>query len=106
MHYNIRHDEEFTMAIITFADSMTEALFHDGQHRRFPSDVAERAFKKLRRLHATDTVNALRIPPSNHLEKMHGDRLGQWSIRVNNQWRICFIFEDGDAFDVQILDYH
>jgi proteic killer suppression protein len=92
--------------IKSFADSMTEALFEQGRHRRFPNDVAQRTFIKLRRLHAADSLNALRIPPSNNLEKLSGDRKDYWSIRINKQWRICFMWQDGQAIDVSVVDYH
>jgi len=61
---------------------------------------------RLTQLNAAVRVEDLRLPPSNRLEALHGDRDGQWSIRINDQWRICFRFEDGDAFDVEIVDYH
>lgn len=61
---------------------------------------------RLIQLNATTQLNDLRLPPSNRLEALRGDRTGQWSIRINNQWRVCFRFIDGDAFDVEIVDYH
>ena len=73
--------------------------------------TAERGYHKLflqelTQLHAAMTVDDLRMPPSNRLEALRGDRTGQWSIRINDQWRVCFRFEDGNAFDVEIADYH
>ena len=61
---------------------------------------------RLTQLDAATTINDLRFPPSNHLEALKDDRKGQWSVRINNQWRLCFRFENGDAFDVEIVDYH
>jgi proteic killer suppression protein len=61
---------------------------------------------RLTQLNASVRIEDLHMPPSNRLEALHGDRVGQWSIRINDQWRICFRFEDGDAFDVEIVDYH
>jgi toxin HigB-1 len=92
--------------IQSFADAVTQALFESGRHRKFPAEVAERAFLKLRRLHAAETIEALRVPPSNRLEKLKGDRAGFWSIRINDQWRICFRWEEGHAHHVEIVDYH
>lgn len=92
--------------IRTFADKRTAALFTGMEVRKVPREIQQRAAEKLAILHAAATVDDLRIPPGNRLEKLAGDRLGQWSIRVNSQWRICFSFENGDAFDVEIVDYH
>ena len=61
---------------------------------------------RLNQLHAATALNDLRLPPSNHLEALSGHRIGQWSIRINQQWRVCFKFENGDAFNVEIVDYH
>jgi len=71
-----------------------------------PHDVQRMAVRKLEMLHAATELESLRIPPSNHLEALSGDRLGQYSIRINKQWRICFVWYDGDIFDVEIVDYH
>ena len=64
------------------------------------------ALRKLRMLHRATTLQDLRIPPANRLERLRGDRRGQWSIRINDQWRVCFRWVEGDAFDVEIVDYH
>ena len=72
----------------------------------FPSDLAKAARRKLRVLAAAVRLEELRTPPGNHLEALGGDRAGQHSIRVNDQWRVCFVWRDGDAFEVEILDYH
>lgn len=92
--------------IKTFADKETYALFKKDLVRRFPADLLGRARGKLVMLDAAETLDSLRALPGNRLEALHGDRLGQWSIRVNIQWRICFEFEDGNAYDVELVDYH
>lgn len=92
--------------IRTFADRRTAALFIGKPIKGVPSDVAVRAKMKLDLLNAAATLEFLRSPPSNHLEILVGDRAGQHSIRVNRQWRICFAWADGDAFDVEFCDYH
>lgn len=92
--------------IRTFADAETERFWATGKSRRLPSDIHKRAAMRLQQLHAAVRVEDLRMPPSNRLEALHRDRAGQHSIRVNDQWRVCFRFEDGDAFEVEIVDYH
>ena len=92
--------------IRSFADKETESLFRTGKSRRLPSDILRRAILRLNQLEHTTSVDELRSPPANHLEALHGDRQGQWSIRINSQWRVCFRFVDRDVFDVQIIDYH
>ena len=92
--------------IRSFADKETERLFAAQQSRRLPQDIRTRALAQLNRLDGATSVEDLRIPPSNRLELLKGDRAGQWSIRINQQWRLCFHFEAGDAFDVEIVDYH
>ena len=92
--------------IRTFADKETERLFATGQSRRLPRDIWSRASMRLNHLHFAKRIDDLHSPPSNRLEALKGDRVGQWSIRVNNQWRVCFRFEGGNAFDVEIVDYH
>ena len=74
--------------------------------RKLPQDIQERAVVKLAQLDAAVTVEDLRLPPSNHLEALSGKRVGHWSIRINNQWRICFRFDADGAHDVEITDYH
>ena len=74
--------------------------------RKLPQDIQQVALRKLRMLNRAITLNDLRVPPANHLEKLKGDRTGQYSIRINDQWRICFVWQDGDAYDVEIVDYH
>jgi proteic killer suppression protein len=77
-----------------------------GKSRRLPTEIIKRAAMRLNQLHAAIEINDLRSPPSNHLEALSGDRAGQWSIRINQQWRVCFKFENSDAFNVEIVDYH
>jgi len=92
--------------IKSFADSETKRLFTTGKSRRFPPDVLKRAIMKLTQLNAATVIDDLRMPPSNRLELLTKDRAGQWSIRINDQWRLCFRFENGEAYDVEITDYH
>lgn len=92
--------------IESFASAETERLFSTGKSRRLPPEVLKRALMRMTQLHAAMNVEDLRLPPSNHLESLGGNRTGQWSIRINIQWRICFRFEDGNAYDVDIVDYH
>ncbi len=77
-----------------------------GKARRVPPDVASRAARKLEQVNAAIRVDDLRVPPGNRLHPLGGDRQGQFSISVNDQWRICFRFEDGDAYEVEFCDYH
>jgi proteic killer suppression protein len=74
--------------------------------RRLPQDIQDRALRKLRQVDASATLDDLRNPPGNRLEALKRDREGQWSIRINDQWRICFEWSDGDALNVEIVDYH
>ena len=92
--------------IRTFADAQTHELYLTGKARRVPPDVAARAVRKLEQVNAAAGVEDLRVPPGNRLHPLEGDRHGQHSISVNDQWRICFRFEDGDAYDVEFCDYH
>ncbi|MEO8621169.1 MAG: type II toxin-antitoxin system RelE/ParE family toxin [bacterium] len=92
--------------IKSFGDRDTETLFNRQAVRRFPSNLQRTMLRKLTIVDAAETVIDLRSPPGNRLEKLHGDRAGQHSIRINDQWRICFRWKDGDAYDVQIVDYH
>lgn len=92
--------------IRSFADKDAERLFTIGTARRLPTDIWRRAMMRLYQLDAASSVDHLRQPPSNRLEALRGNRTGQWSIRINGQWRLCFHFEAGEAFDVEIVDYH
>jgi proteic killer suppression protein len=71
-----------------------------------PPEIRKRAAMRLLQLNAATQIEDLRLPPSNRLEQLRGDRAGQWSIRINDQWRVCFRFKSGDAFEVAIVDYH
>ena len=92
--------------IRSFASSETERFFTTGKSRRLPPDIRTRAAMRLIQLNAATALDDLRFPPSNRLEALKHDRRGQWSIRINDQWRVCFRFEGGDVFDVEIVDYH
>lgn len=92
--------------IQTFAASETERFFATGKTRRLPSEIIKRATMRLTQLNGAVRIEDLRLPPSNRLEALAHDRKGQWSIRINEQWRVCFRFENGDAYDVEITDYH
>ena len=92
--------------IRSFADKETESLFTTGRSRRLPQSILRRAMMRLYQLHFARRIEDLREPSSNRLEALRGDRSGQWSIRINDQWRVCFRFEGSDAFDVEIADYH
>ena len=90
----------------SFRDKETERIWRGRPSRRFPIDVQDRALRKLRQLDASLTLEDLRNPPGNRLETLRADRAGQWSIRVNDQWRICFRWFEGEVHDVEIVDYH
>jgi proteic killer suppression protein len=92
--------------IKTFGDKRTAAIFAGYGVRGLPPDIQQRARAKLLIVDAAKRLDDLRQPPSNRLEALSGDRRGQYSIRINNQWRICFVWRDGAAFDVEIVDYH
>ncbi len=91
--------------IQSFKGKPAKALW-EGKNSKLPAEILQRAADKLSILHSTTSFDSLRIPPSNHLEALTGDRKGQHSIRINNQWRICFRWEDGNAHEVEITDYH
>ena len=92
--------------IKTFANKETQQLFISGKSKRLPSDLIKRAIRRLEYIHYATTLNDLVVPPSNRLYALKGDRKGQHSISINDQWRICFRFHEGDAYDVEITDYH
>ena len=92
--------------IKSFADRRTEKLFVTGQARRVPPDVVRRALRKLEAVDAATMIDDLRTPPGNRLHALTADRRGQFAIAVNDQWRISFRFEVGDAYDVEFCDYH
>lgn len=92
--------------IASFADRQTEALFRRERVKRIDPRIQQTALRKLRYLDAAATLDDLRVPPGNRLESLKGDRSGRHSIRINDQWRIVFMWKDGRAFDVEIVDYH
>ena len=92
--------------ILSFRDKETERLFSRKGSRRLPAAIQRIALRKLAILDAADSLKDLALPPGNRLEKLSGDRAGQHSIRINDQWRICFRWSNGDAHDVEIADYH
>lgn len=92
--------------IKTFADAETEKFYTTGKSRRLPPEIQKRAAMRLNQLDAATTLDDLRMPPSNHLEALKGDRKGRYSIRINDQWRLCFQFENGSSYAVEIVDYH
>jgi proteic killer suppression protein len=92
--------------IQSFKDKETEKIFHRERSRRLPGEIQQVALRKLRMLNNAVTLADLRIPPGNRLEKLKGDRAGQYSIRINDQWRICFQWRDGNAYGVEIVEYH
>ena len=92
--------------IKSFRDKDTEWLFQRRVSQRFPPNLHRVAWRKLAQLDAAEQLGDLRVPPGNRLEKLSSQREGQYSIRINDQWRICFRWHDGDAYDVEITDYH
>ena len=92
--------------IKSFACKETQKIFNREYSKKLPTDIQDIAFRKLRMLNRSYTLDDLRVPPSNHLEKLKGDKFGFYSIRINDQWRICFQWEDGNVFEVEIVDYH
>ena len=92
--------------IRSILDSETEKVWQGVVSRKLPRDIQDIARRKLRMLNNADRVDELRIPPANRLEKLSGNREGQWSIRINDQWRVCFVWADDGAHDVEIVDYH
>jgi len=92
--------------IKSFADRYTDRLFNRERVRRFPADLLQTMLRKLVALDAAEALEDLRVPPGNRLEKLKGQRSAQYSIRINDRWRICFNWKDGDAHDVEIVDYH
>jgi proteic killer suppression protein len=92
--------------IKSFRDKETAKIWNREYSRRLPNDIQERALMKLQQLHAAGNLKDLSIPVSNQIEALKGDRKGEYSIRINTQWRICFKWEDGHASEVEIADYH
>lgn len=92
--------------IRSFKSKETEKIYNRERSSKLPPDIQQIALRKLRMLNRSVTLQDLRVPPANRLEKLTGDRAGQYSIRINAQWRICFEWRDGSAYDVEIVDYH
>jgi len=92
--------------IVSFRDPETERLWQAGKSRHLPPDIHRRAFKKLAILNAAVTLDNLKVPPGNNLEALTGNRSGQHSIRINDQFRVCFVWRNGNAFGVEVTDYH
>lgn len=92
--------------IQSFADRRTQELYVTGNAKRFPPDVARRAVRKLEYVNLAEALSDLKVPTGNRLHALKGDRKGQHSIAINDQWRVCFRFVDGDAYDVEVCDYH
>jgi proteic killer suppression protein len=92
--------------IKSFESKETEQIFARHRSLKLPQDIQQNAYRKLRMLNNAVSLEDLRIPPANRLEKLKGNRAGQYSIRINDQWRICFVWRQGDAYQVEITDYH
>lgn len=92
--------------IRSFRDVEAERIFARERSKKFGLDVQRAALRKLVILHAATRIDDLRVPPANRLEKLRGKRAGQYSIRINDQWRLCFLWEGGDAWEVELTDYH
>jgi len=92
--------------IKSFKGSGTEKIYSRERSRKLPPDIQQVALRKLRMINNAKNIKDLSIPPANRIEKLSGNRAGQYSIRINDQWRICFAWKDGDAIDVEITDYH
>ena len=108
-HYPLAHNNAsryYSRVIRSFRDRETARLFERQPARRLPPDIQRVALRKLRQLDAAVDLADLRVPPGNRLERLGGDRAGQYSIRINDQWRICFRWQVGEAFAVEIADYH
>jgi len=104
---DMRHVTHYTTLVIkTFADRHASELFVAGRSSRLPADIVRRARRKLEYIDLASCLEDLHVPPGNRLHKLAGDREGQYAIAINDRWRICFRFVDGDALDVEITDYH
>ena len=92
--------------IKTFANRLTRDLYVTGKSTRFPPDITRRAVRKLEYINLATQINDLKVPPGNHLHALSKERRGQHAIAINDQWRICFMFKDGDAYAVEVCEYH
>ncbi len=94
------------VVIKTFKDDLTQKIYQRQPSRKLPHELQQVALRKLRMINNAISIIDLRVPPANRLEKLGGDRVGQWSIRINDQWRICFEWQKSDAYNIEIVDYH
>jgi proteic killer suppression protein len=92
--------------IKSFNCKETKKIFNRNFSKKLPHEIQKTAFRKLRMLNRSISLNDLKVPPGNRLEKLHGSRMRQYSIRINNQWRICFEWNDNDAYNLEIVNYH
>jgi proteic killer suppression protein len=92
--------------IISFAQSWLEDFWNSGSNRQVPQGLAKRLLRKMDMLNSATHIIDLKSPPSNHLHPLHGNRKGQWAISVSGPWRLCFLFKDGDVFDLELAQYH
>ena len=92
--------------IRSYANKATQQLFERKSPRQIPGDIQRIALRKILQIHAATDLDFLRVPPGNRLESLKGNRKGQYSVRINDQWHICFRWRQGDAYDVEIVDYH
>lgn len=92
--------------IKSFKDEETRKIYQRERSRRLPPEIQQIALRKLRMLNNATSLKDLRVPPANRLEKLSGNRSGQWSIRINDQWRVCFVWQQDHAYEVEIVDYH
>jgi toxin HigB-1 len=106
MQFGASHVTRYIALVKAFADWRTEELFVTGKTKRFPPDVVARAVRKLEYVHLATTLDDLKVPPGNLLHALKDDRKGEHASAINDQWRICFRFIDGDAYDVEVCDYH
>jgi len=96
----------YLLMIVNFRDNDTESLWKTGKSRRIPANIRRVALRKLAMLNAALELDNLKVPPANHLEELKFNRKGQHSIRVNDQFRVCFVWRNGNAYDVEVVDYH
>lgn len=92
--------------IKSFRDKNTESIFRGRRSRAVSEQATRKALRKMKQLDSVESLEEMRFPPGNRLHKLHGDREGQWAVSVDDQYRICFRFEDGHAYDVEATDYH
>jgi len=92
--------------IVSFRDKEAEKIWRGHRSKKLPQAIQQRVLNKLAMIHRSKNIHDLRVPPSNHLERLSGDREGQYSIRINQQWRLCFRWENGNTHDFEVTDYH